>query len=223
MGSAATPPPPLGTVAGAPRSGPLPPARDPARPRRLLPQEQVVSELWGQLMAGELLRPLPRWCSGSSGRGGQREGMAAGELSTSLGRAQQQGLEVGEGQRGSTRSAVADHPASRGADPCPAELQPTAGPSCDGRGKSKGNKKGAARGPRMLPGLLAVGGCWNMQCSSAGKGRLGRLVPTQACGGCRLARYCCPACQAEHWPLHRVQCGRWRRQQGEEGRRQERS
>ncbi len=77
-----------------------------------------------------------------------------------------------------------------------------------------GAKRTGKRGPRMLPGLLAVGGCWNLQCEGMGQGPLGRMLPTQACGACQLARYCSPACQEQHRPLHRVQCGRWCRQQG---------
>ncbi len=73
----------------------------------------------------------------------------------------------------------------------------------------------------MLPGLLAVGGCWNLQCSRADQGPISRPPPTQACGACQLARYCCAACQAQHWPLHRVQCGRWCRQQRERAERRE--
>jgi hypothetical protein len=80
-----------------------------------------------------------------------------------------------------------------------------------GSGGAAGGKEAAARPPpRKLPGLLHAAGCWHLGCAPE---RLGEPAP-HACAGCGLARYCGPACQRVHWPLHRAQCLRWRQELG---------
>jgi hypothetical protein len=49
-------------------------------------------------------------------------------------------------------------------------------------------------------------GCHNFQGPSAEGLVAGRKGVR--CGGCRVARYCCPACQQEDWPQHRHVCRR---------------
>ena len=67
--------------------------------------------------------------------------------------------------------------------------------------------------PRLQPALLLSFGCWNLECRSM-EGRGEHLLPTSACGGCGLARYCSEACARQHRLLHRAQCCKWARQLG---------
>jgi hypothetical protein len=84
-------------------------------------------------------------------------------------------------------------------------------------GPARGSaREGAATGsllPRKVPALLLGGGCWHLGCGCMA-GCSERALRTHACAGCGLARYCGPACQRAHWPLHRAQCLRWRQELG---------
>jgi hypothetical protein len=44
--------------------------------------------------------------------------------------------------------------------------------------------------------------------------RAKHLVPTTACSGCGLARYCSEQCARQHRALHRRQCCKWTAQLG---------
>jgi hypothetical protein len=99
---------------------------------------------------------------------------------------------------------------------------PGGGPSSMSRSAGSNGSKGWGGGgaqhpPRRLPLLLAAGGCWSLACGRPGGARPQALPRTAACAGCGLARYCGPACQRAHWPLHRAQCLAWRAQPGREG------
>jgi hypothetical protein len=89
--------------------------------------------------------------------------------------------------------------------------------SVGGRGGGEAGSGGAPHPPRRLPLLLAAAGCWSLACGRPGGARPQALPRTAACAGCGLARYCGPACQRAHWPLHRAQCLAWRAQLGGEG------
>jgi hypothetical protein len=99
---------------------------------------------------------------------------------------------------------------------------PDGGPSSISRStgsndSNRGGGSGAPHPPRRLPLLLAAAGCWSLACGRLGGARPQALPCTAACAGCGLARYCGPACQRTHWPLHRAQCLAWRAQLGGEG------
>jgi hypothetical protein len=54
-------------------------------------------------------------------------------------------------------------------------------------------------------------GCSNSHCTSQSSPSVGGLVVGRKgvrCGGCRVARYCSPACQQADWPQHRHVCRR---------------
>lgn len=47
----------------------------------------------------------------------------------------------------------------------------------------------------------AFAGCTTVRGASEGSAPRGKR-----CGGCRLARYCCPPCQKADWPAHKAAC-----------------
>jgi hypothetical protein len=54
-------------------------------------------------------------------------------------------------------------------------------------------------------------GCSNLCCANlSGPSAEGLVAGRKGvrCGGCHVARYCCPACQQAHWPQHRHVCRR---------------
>jgi hypothetical protein len=54
-------------------------------------------------------------------------------------------------------------------------------------------------------------GCSNLRCANLSGLSAEGLVSGRKgvrCGGCRVARYCCPACQQADWPQHRRVCRR---------------
>jgi hypothetical protein len=62
---------------------------------------------------------------------------------------------------------------------------------------------------RLLRVLLV--GCSHRGCTNLSGPSAEGLVSGRkgvSCGGCRVARYCCPACQKEDWRLHRRVCRR---------------
>jgi hypothetical protein len=65
---------------------------------------------------------------------------------------------------------------------------------------------------RALRGALSTlaisSACNNPTCSNVSGPSEAGLVKgsSSACGGCRVARYCCKACQNQHWKLHKPVC-----------------
>ena len=86
-------------------------------------------------------------------------------------------------------------------------------PSTGGTKHTGASQRLRTRPPTAVPEVLLGFGCWHLGCSSM-RGRAEHLVPTTACGGCGLARYCSDECARQHRALHRRQCCKWAAQLG---------
>ena len=53
---------------------------------------------------------------------------------------------------------------------------------------------------------LATRPCAHPCCASIVGAHEAETPRGKRCGGCRLARYCCPACQKADWPAHKAAC-----------------
>ena len=189
-------------------------APSPPEPWQVRGHSRLVNQLLGELLAGQLLPRRRRPANEAGGSGASARSHAAPGSS---------------GSGGGGIYATAQHVAGQLPQPLiegpatPERQEPSASDAAAGGGQQQTPQvrspppqheplaKGAP--PRLQPALLLGFACWNLDCKHMGR-RGEHLVPTQACGGCGLARYCSAACAQQHRPLHRAQCCKWALQLG---------